>query len=42
MKERILVVDDDPDIVQFVRMNLELEGFDAETAEKGKIALEMA
>jgi DNA-binding response OmpR family regulator len=42
MKERILVVDDDPDIVQFVRMNLELEGFEAETAENGKIALEMA
>lgn len=42
MKERVLVVDDDPDIVQFVRMNLELEGFDAETAENGRIALDMA
>ena len=42
MKERVLVVDDDPDIVQFVRMNLELEGFEAETAENGRIALEMA
>jgi len=42
VKERVLVVDDDPDIVQFVRMNLELEGFEAATAENGKIALEMA
>ena len=42
MKERVLVVDDDPDIVQFVRMNLELEGFDAETADNGRIALELA
>ncbi len=42
MKERVLVVDDDPDIVQFVRMNLELEGFEAETAENGRIALDMA
>jgi len=42
MKERILVVDDDPDILQFVRMNLELEGFDADTAENGRLALEEA
>jgi len=42
VKERVLVVDDDPDIVQFVRMNLELEGFEAETAENGRIALDMA
>jgi DNA-binding response OmpR family regulator len=42
MKERILVVDDDPDIVQFVRMNLELEGFEADAAENGRIALDMA
>ena len=42
MKERILVVDDDPDILQFVKMNLELEGFEAETAPSGKVALEDA
>lgn len=42
MKERILVVDDDPDILQFVRMNLELEGFDAETAGSGQEALDAA
>ena len=40
MKERVLVVDDDPDIVQFVRMNLELEGYDVETAANGLLALE--
>jgi len=27
MSERILIIDDDPDIVQFVRINLELEGY---------------
>ena len=42
MRERILVVDDDPDILQFVRMNLELEGFTADTAEGGRQALEEA
>ncbi|NOX24111.1 MAG: response regulator [Actinobacteria bacterium] len=42
MRERILVVDDDPDILQFVRMNLELEGFDTRTAESGKEGLAMA
>ncbi|MFQ5555319.1 MAG: response regulator [Acidimicrobiia bacterium] len=42
MKERILVVDDDPDIIQFVKMNLELEGFEVETAENGRVALESA
>jgi len=42
MRERILVVDDDPDILQFVRMNLELEGFDTRTAQSGKEGLAMA
>ena len=32
MSERILVVDDDPDILQFVRLNLELDGFTVELA----------
>ena len=40
MKDRVLVVDDDPDIVQFVRMNLELEGYDVDTAANGLLALE--
>ena len=42
MKERILVVDDDPDILQFVRLNLELDGFEVELAGGGKEALEKA
>jgi diguanylate cyclase (GGDEF)-like protein len=39
MNARILVVDDDPDIVQFVRVNLELEGFDVDTASDGHQAM---
>ncbi len=42
MNERILIVDDDPDILQFVRMNLELEGFTVQTASSGPEALETA
>ncbi|HEX9645268.1 MAG TPA: response regulator [Acidimicrobiia bacterium] len=42
MQERILVVDDDPDILQFVRVNLELEGFETTSAENGRVALDAA
>ena len=42
MSERILVVDDDPDILQFVRLNLELDGFAVELAGGGREALEFA
>ena len=42
MSERILVVDDDPDILQFVRLNLELDGFEVDLAGGGKQALELA
>ena len=42
MSERILVVDDDPDILQFVRLNLELDGFQVDLAGGGKEALERA
>ncbi len=42
IKERILVVDDDPDILQFVRVNLELEGFEVASAAGGMEALEAA
>ncbi len=42
MEERVLIVDDDPDILQFVRMNLELEGFRVTTATGGAQALQMA
>lgn len=42
MSARILVVDDDPDIVQFVRVNLELEGFEVSTANDGREAIQAA
>jgi diguanylate cyclase (GGDEF)-like protein len=42
MGDRILVVDDDPDILQYVKMNLEREGFEAETASNGLDALRLA
>jgi diguanylate cyclase (GGDEF)-like protein len=42
MSERILVIDDDPDIVQFVRMNLELEGYEVESATGGAEGLAAA
>lgn len=37
---RVLVVDDDPDIVHFVRVNLELEGFEVETASDGRTGID--
>jgi diguanylate cyclase (GGDEF)-like protein len=42
MSERILVVDDDPDILQVVRINLELEGYEVATAEDGREAVDKA
>ncbi len=39
---KILVVDDEPDILEFLSYNLEKEGFQVETAENGKQALEKA
>ncbi|MGH8910960.1 MAG: response regulator, partial [Acidimicrobiia bacterium] len=42
MTERILVVDDDPDILQVVRVNLELEGYEVDTAFDGQEALDKA
>jgi len=42
MGDRILVVDDDPDILQYVKMNLEREGFETETASNGIEALQVA
>jgi CheY-like chemotaxis protein len=37
---RILVVDDDPQVVRLVRVNLELEGYDVVSASDGPEALE--
>jgi len=42
MSERILIIDDDPDIVQFVRVNLELEGYGVASASGGVEGLERA
>ena len=39
---KILVVDDEPDILEFLSYNLEKEGFLVETAENGKQSLEKA
>ena len=42
MSERVLVADDDLDILSVVRINLELEGFDVDTAVDGEDALQKA
>ncbi len=42
MAETILVVDDDLDILELLRMNLEPEGYDVRTASDGKQAVEVA
>ena len=39
---KILIVDDEQDILEFVSYNLKKEGFDIETAQNGKSALEKA
>ena len=40
-KTRILLVDDDPNIVQLVRLYLEKEGYEVETADRGDTAVDM-
>ncbi|MBU1226348.1 MAG: response regulator [Actinobacteria bacterium] len=42
MSERILIIDDDPDIVQFVRINLELEGYAVASAVGGAEGIDRA
>lgn len=37
--QRILIVDDDPNVVKFVRVNLEAEGYDLLAARSGSEAL---
>ncbi len=39
---KILLVDDEPDILEFIRYNLEKEGYTVYTAENGKKAIELA
>ena len=42
MAETILVVDDDLDILELLRMNLEPDGYEVRTASDGKQAVETA
>lgn len=42
MSERVLVADDDPDILAVVKVNFELEGFEVDTAVDGEDALQKA
>ncbi len=42
MSERVLVADDDPDILVVVKINFELDGFDVDTAVDGEDALQKA
>ncbi|HVF11712.1 MAG TPA: response regulator, partial [Actinomycetota bacterium] len=42
MADRILIADDDPDIVKFIEVNLELEGFELMIANDGEMALQTA
>ncbi len=41
-KLKILTVDDEPDILEFIQYNLEKEGFEVRTADNGKSAVEIA
>jgi two-component system phosphate regulon response regulator PhoB len=41
MAERILVIDDEPDLLELVRINLRQAGYEVETAETGRDALEL-
>jgi DNA-binding response OmpR family regulator len=40
--KRVLIVDDEPDIVETIKFNLELENIQSLTAEDGEQALDMA
>ena len=40
MKKKILLVDDDPDILEFLTYNIKQEGYEIETAENGILAIE--
>jgi diguanylate cyclase (GGDEF)-like protein len=42
MSERVLVADDDPDILTVVKVNLDLDGFEVDTAIDGEDALQKA
>ena len=42
MKYRILIADDEVDILEFIRYNLQREGYEVYTAENGAEALRLA
>jgi two-component system, OmpR family, alkaline phosphatase synthesis response regulator PhoP len=42
MIHRVLVVDDDPDIVELLAYNLEKEGYEVQTASNGRLAIDIA
>ena len=42
MAAQVLIVDDDPDIVTAIEVNLELEGYDVHIARDGSAAVEIA
>ena len=42
MSDRVLVADDDPDILTVVKINLELDGFEVDTAVDGEDAMQKA
>lgn len=42
MNEKILIVDDDPDIIGFIRYNLEKEGYITDFAQNGEAAIQKA
>ena len=39
---KILLVDDEPDVIEIIRYNLEQEGYNVKTASNGKEALQKA
>ncbi len=41
-RKRILIADDDPDLLELLKMDLSLQEYEIETATNGKDALEMA
>lgn len=41
MPDRILVVDDEPDLLELVRVNLSQSGYQVEVAESGEVALDL-
>jgi CheY-like chemotaxis protein len=42
MSRRVLVIDDDPDVLGFVKRSLEAEGFEVRTAGSGRAGLDAA